>query len=100
MDHRFIMDCQSSPQVIALHGDFASAQMLWRDVGDLALSIDLFWEAQGWRRASTEMQDLESYIRHLPEPPVLIGYSRGGSVIAALSERVELRAAVVYESPG
>jgi pimeloyl-ACP methyl ester carboxylesterase len=90
---------RATSQVIALHGDFAWPTMLARDVGDLEPSIDVFWDANGWRRAESSIDKLERYIRSLYKPPILIGYSRGGSVIAALSERVELRAAVVYESP-
>lgn len=85
--------------IIALHGDFASAEMLKRDMGSLSPMVDLFWDANGWRRTDREIDRLEAYIRMIPSPPILMGYSRGGSVIAALSERVELRAAVVYESP-
>lgn len=85
--------------IIALHGDFASDKMLKRDMGSLSPLVDLFWEANGWRRTDREIDRLEAYIRTLDQPPILIGYSRGGSVIAALSERVEIRAAVVYESP-
>jgi pimeloyl-ACP methyl ester carboxylesterase len=90
---------RAAPEIIALHGDFASARMLMRDVGDLAESIDVFWDANGWRRTEPSIAKLERHIRTLSTPPILIGYSRGGSVIAALSERVELRAAIVYESP-
>lgn len=73
--------------------------MLKRDMGNLSPMVDLFWDANGWRRTDREIDRLEAFIRTLDQPPILIGYSRGGSVIAALSERVELRAAVVYESP-
>ncbi len=85
--------------IIALHGDFAKAEMLKRDMGNLSPIVDHFSDANGWRRTNREIDRLEAYIRTLDQPPTLIGYSRGGSVVAALSERVELRAAVVYESP-
>jgi pimeloyl-ACP methyl ester carboxylesterase len=85
--------------IIALHGDFAKPTMLERDMGNLSPLVDLFWDANGWRRTDREIDRLEAFIRTLDQPPTLIGYSQGGSSIAALSERVELRAAVVYESP-
>jgi len=83
--------------IIALHGDFASANMLERDVGDLRTIVDLFFEAKGWLRFHKRMDQLIGFITQLDDPPTLIGYSRGASAIAALSELVELRSAVVYE---
>lgn len=85
--------------IIALHGDLASAEMLRRDVGDLRNSIDLFFDARGWLRFERQCDKLLSVIQMLPEPPILIGYSRGGSVIAKLSNEVAIQAAVLYESP-
>jgi pimeloyl-ACP methyl ester carboxylesterase len=85
--------------IIALHGDFATGEMLRHDVGDLRNSIDYFHEAKGWLRFNHQMDKLIRMLEELDEPPILIGYSRGGSVIAALSEVIEIRAAVVYESP-
>lgn len=85
--------------IIALHGDFATAEMLQRDVGDLACTVDLFFDAKGWTRFSKRIDKLIGLITQLDDPPILIGYSRGGSAIAALSELVEIKAAVVYESP-
>jgi len=85
--------------IIALHGDFATAKMFERDVGDLCNSIDLFFDARGWTRFHKRIDRLIGLITQLDDPPILIGYSRGGSAIAALSELVEIRAAVVYESP-
>jgi len=85
--------------IIALHGDFASADRLVRDVGDLRTIVDLFFEAKGWWRFKYQIDKLIGLITQLDDPPILIGYSRGGSAIAALSELVEIRAAVVYESP-
>lgn len=82
--------------IIALHGDLATAEMLKRDVGDLSDSIDLFFDAGGWRKFG---QQVDRLLRLITEPPTLIGYSRGGSVIALLSTRIEIRAAVLYESP-
>jgi len=88
------------PQIIALHGDFASPGMLERDVGDLASSLSImFFDAEGWRKFQDATDRLLTLIRALEEPPILIGYSRGGSVIALISKMVELRAAVLYESP-
>lgn len=84
---------------IALHGDLASAEMLRRDVGSLANSIDLFFDARGWLRFDHQLEKLLEIIAELPEPPILIGYSRGGSAIARLSEVVQLKAAVIYEGP-
>lgn len=84
---------------IALHGDFATAEMLQRDVGDLASSIDGFFAAGGWVRFEHQFNKLLRLISELQEPPILIGYSRGGSVIARLSELIEIKAAILYESP-
>lgn len=85
--------------IIALHGDFATPTMLERDMGDLAPLVDIFFDAKGWHNFDCAMGRLTSLVRSLPEPPIVIGYSRGGSAIARLSELVELRAAVLYESP-
>lgn len=85
--------------IIALHGDYATAEMLKRDVGDLEPMIDCFWDASGWRPAKREIGKIDRYIKSLKEPPVLIGYSRGGSIIAMLSNKYPIRAAVLYESP-
>ena len=85
--------------IIALHGDYANADMLKRDVGDFAPLVNCFWDASGWRPAKREIGKLERYIKSLPEPPTLIGYSRGGSIIAMLSNKYPIRAAVLYESP-
>lgn len=85
--------------IIALHGDYANAEMLKRDVGDFAPMVDCFWDASGWRPAKREISKLERYIKSLSEPPTLIGYSRGGSIIAMLSNKYPIRAAVLYESP-
>lgn len=85
---------------IALHGDLGNSKMMERDVGDLASSIDVFWNAHGWVKFNEQFDRLMEYCRQLHEPPILIGYSRGGSVIAALSYMgVKIRAAVLYESP-
>jgi len=83
--------------IIALHGDFASADMLERDVGDLRTSVDLFFDAKGWLRFDKRIDQLIRIITQLDDPPILIGYSRGESAIAALSELVEIKAAVGYE---
>lgn len=84
---------------IALHGDLATAEMLERDVGDLRDCVDYFFDARGWLRTQYQIDRLVDFIRKLPAPPAMIGYSRGGAVIAAVSELVELRSAVLYESP-
>lgn len=84
---------------IALHGDFATAEMLQRDVGDLASLVDCFFAAGGWVRFEHQVNKLLRLISELQEPPILIGYSRGGSVIAKISELIEIKAVVVYESP-
>jgi hypothetical protein len=85
--------------ILALHGDFATADMLCRDMGDLRHSIDLFYDARGWTRFDHRIDKLLRIIEKITEPLILVGYSRGGSAIARLSELVEIAAAVVYESP-
>jgi hypothetical protein len=86
-------------KMIALHGDLATADMLRRDVGDMSQHIDIFFNARGWLRFDYQLNKLIAAIQELDSPPLLIGYSRGGSAIAAISERVELAAAIVYEAP-
>ena len=85
-------------QIIALHGDFATPGMLERDMGDFQLEV-AFFDAHRWLNFDAAMGRLITLVKSLPEPPIMIGYSRGGSAIASLSEWVELRAAVLYESP-
>jgi hypothetical protein len=85
--------------IIALHGDYAKAEMLQRDMGDLSGSVDLFYDAKGWIRFEKRLMKLLELITKLSDPPILIGYSRGGSAIAVVSEMVEIKAAVLYESP-
>jgi len=85
--------------IIALHGDFASPGMLKRDMGNVNPLDVVFFDGKGWINFSPAIGRLITLVKSLPEPPVMIGYSRGGSVIAKLSELVELRAAVLYESP-
>jgi len=72
--------------------------MLKRDMGDFPLEV-AFFDAKRWLNFDAAMGRLVELVTSLPEPPIMIGYSRGGSVIAKLSELVELRAAVLYESP-
>lgn len=55
--------------IIALHGDFAKPTMLERDMGNLSPMVDLFWDANGWRRTNREIDRLEAYIRTLDQPP-------------------------------
>jgi pimeloyl-ACP methyl ester carboxylesterase len=94
-----VPESKSMSHIIALHGDFATAEMLRNDVGDLRNSIDFFFDARGWKRFYYRIDRLAGLIAELDEPPILIGYSRGGSAIALLSEYIDIRAAVVYESP-
>jgi len=89
----------TKPTVIALHGDLATPAMLQRDVGDFAQSVDIFFDARGWLRFDAAMGRLTALVQSLPVPPIVVGYSRGGSAIARLSELVPLTAAVLYESP-
>lgn len=73
--------------------------MLERDVGNLRWSIDLFFDARKWLNFDKHFARLLAIIRKLSQPPIVLGYSRGGSAIAKLSKLVELKAAVLYESP-
>lgn len=73
----------------AFHGDFASAEDLQADMGDPAW-VD---EYVDYRR------DFESAIAD-QDSVVLVGYSRGGSIIGELSLRLRnIRGVVLYESP-
>lgn len=83
--------------VIGLHGDRATPEMLRRDMGDLESILDCAFDAHGWKRYRRYFDKLVSEIKSLQEPPLMLGYSRGVSVIAALSEIVELRGAILYE---
>lgn len=89
----------TKPTVIALHGDLATPAMLQRDVGDFASMVDIFFDARGWLRFDAAMGRLAGLVQSLPQPPIVIGYSRGGSAIARLSELVPLTAAVLQNSP-
>ena len=73
--------------------------MLQRDVGDFASMVDIFFDARGWLRFDAAMGRLAGLVQSLPQPPIVIGYSRGGSAIARLSELVPLTAAVLQNSP-
>lgn len=87
-------------QIIALHGDLATADMLRRDMGNPAW-VNHYYNAGGWRNIDAKIELLTHFIRLLEEPVALVGYSRGGSVIARLSHTIPhlIKCAVVYESP-
>ena len=87
-------------QTIALHGDYASPDMLRRDMGNPAW-VDHYYDGRGWRDVDGRIELLTHFIRSQEEPVVLVGYSRGGDVVARLSNSIPhlIRAAVVYESP-
>jgi hypothetical protein len=85
--------------IIALHGDYARAEMLERDMGDLSCSVDLFYDANGWIRFNKRLSKLLEMLTRLSEPPIMIGYSGGGAAIAVISRRIAMKAAVLYESP-
>ncbi|MEM9369275.1 MAG: hypothetical protein AAGD07_25115, partial [Planctomycetota bacterium] len=77
--------------VVAFHGDFASPDMLRRDAGD-PVWIDHFFDGHD----IDEAIDFCGKFRQV----VLVGYSRGGDVVAAVSQRMShIVAAVLYESP-
>lgn len=85
--------------IIALHGDFATPDMLMRDMGDLSPMVDCVFDGKGWLRFQAQYERLLRFVTAQRESPILIGYSRGGSVIAKLSGEIEIAAAVLYESP-
>ena len=82
-------------KVIALHGDYAKPADLRRDMGDPdwvdwypaghdAVNIRNLINSSGWQN----------------EPLVLMGYSKGGSVVGDLSHILDnIVGAVLYESP-
>lgn len=89
--------------VVALHGDGGSGDTLRRDIGDPNW-IDLYpdWKSPSWS-LEKNIKVLSDQLIDLKTNLVLIGYSSGGSVIARLTEKAEVRrailCAVVYESP-
>lgn len=85
--------------IIALHGDFATPDMLLRDMGDLSPMVDCAFDGKGWLRFQAQYERLLRFVEAQRESPILIGYSRGGSVIAKLSNEIEIKAAILYESP-
>jgi pimeloyl-ACP methyl ester carboxylesterase len=87
-------------KVIALHGDFASPEMLKRDMGAPSW-VDSYYDGKGWRDVDGRIELLIHFIRMLEQPVTLVGYSRGGSVIARLSHAIPhlIACAVLYESP-
>lgn len=89
----------SKPTIIALHGDGGSPDMILRDMGDLALMVDKAYDGNRWCFFEKQYSRLLKSIRSLGQPPILIGYSRGGDVIAKLSNDTQIAAAVLYESP-
>jgi hypothetical protein len=73
---------------IAFHGDGATPEMLREDIGE-GLHVDYF----------VDKYHAASFCREFPEVN-LVGYSRGGGVIADLSCILpNIRSAVLYESP-
>ena len=83
---------------IALQGDFATPETLRRDVGDLASSIDVFWDTK------RNLSELSEFIRGLPDAVNLMGYSRGSIVTHELIcggwvALRQVRRVVIYEGP-
>lgn len=88
-------------QVIALHGDYGWAEMLRIDMGDPHWVTE-YYDADKWSRSSYELHfsrlvDLVASANRC----VLVGYSRGGEVIANLALHCAdcIAGAVLYESP-
>lgn len=78
--------------VVAFHGDFASGRILKRDMGN-PVWVNRYHDGLDLYKAS------KSLISRTDN--VLIGYSRGGSLIGHLSicQDIRIKAAVLYESP-
>ena len=76
--------------LIALHGDFASGDILKRDMAHLSRWIDEFPD---WQMDNTWLTD------YIDKNICLLGYSRGGAEIANLSYLDNLKGAVIYEGP-
>lgn len=80
-----------SRAVIAFHGDFANANVLRRDMGDPSW-VTHFWDDH-------DVKEILRFCRS-QSSVVLIGYSRGGSLIGHLSKSLfNIERAVLYESP-
>lgn len=83
--------------IIALPGDMSKNSMLKNDMG--VDWVDHYWQANGWESPHKEYQKLIDFISPL-DSVILVGFSRGGSMIAKLSnELTNIKAAVLYESP-
>lgn len=87
---------------IAIHGDFATPEMLAQDMGDMSDEVDLFHHFN-YKRPIQFSHQLDQLCRTIKEKGevVLIGYSHGGSIIADVTEYLarEIVGAVLYESP-
>ena len=84
---------------IAFHGDFARPEHLQEDAGDPPW-VDLYEtydDTNGYRNIATA--GLVKRLKRF-EKVILVGYSRGGDLIAWLSHQLQnIVAAVLYESP-
>jgi hypothetical protein len=79
--------------IIAFHGDYATPKMLKEDMGDLAHSVDYFFNGHDFDEAVDLCRKFDEVS--------LIGYSAGGGIIADLSvlTKLNIKSVVLYESP-
>lgn len=86
-------------RTIALHGDYATPEMLKRDMGDPTW-VDEYFDGRGWRYYG---KSLDKLIQLVNQPTILVGYSRGCAAICDIANTPLvshwIEAAVIYEGP-